>query len=89
MSDAGPEDSMTTDLTPRQREILDFGWEIMKSYGESSPLPGIPPQIFLWLEEDGWEGGHTITAEHHNGTHVAVRVVPWETLRLLVPTTMN
>ena len=41
----------------RQAEVLDLGWEIMKHMRA--------PGIALWLAEDGWDGGCTITATRH------------------------
>lgn len=67
-------------LSERQAWILDFGWEIMKA--------NTMPHIFLWLAEDGWQGGHEIRAEPYDG-QVAVRIKPWETLILPPNTTTN
>lgn len=67
-------------LTPRQAEILDFGWEVMKSQGH--------PHIFLWLAADGWEGGHEIRAYPHGPGSIAVRIKPWEAL-VLPPNTLT
>lgn len=67
-------------LTPRQERILDLGWEIMKANSM--------PHIYLWLAEDGWQGGHEILAIPFEG-QVAVRIKPWETLILPPNTTTN
>lgn len=62
-------------MTERQEEILDLGWELMK-YAHS-------PSMFLWLAEDGWQGGHQLTAVPHGPGQVQVKIKPWETLVLI------
>lgn len=47
------------------------------------------PHIFLWLAEDGWEGGHEIQARPYGNGQVAVRIKPWEALILPLNTTTN
>jgi len=46
------------------------------------------PHIFLWLAEDGWEGGHEIRAYPHGRGQIAVRIKPWEAL-ILPPNTLT
>lgn len=70
-----------TPMSPRQSEILDLGWEVMKHQGVA--------HVFLWLAEDGWQGGHEILAWRHGPGVVAVKIKPWETLYLVSPTTLN
>lgn len=62
-------------MTPRQTEILDFGWEIMKHQNAA--------HLYLWLAEDGWRGGHELMAWQHGPGQVAVKIKPWETLVLM------
>lgn len=67
------------ELTARQREILAFGWEVMKWQIKHV---GGGPQLYLWLAEDGWRGGSEIAAEPFDDKQVAIRCTPWETLIL-------
>lgn len=64
-----------TPLTPRQKQIVDIGWEVMKHVDS--------PHVFLWLEEDGWEGGHELNAWQHSPGVAAIKIKPWPTLVLL------
>lgn len=75
---SGPFD---TPMTPRQAAILDFGWDVMKHANTA--------HMFLWLAEDGWQGGHELLAWQHGPGQVAVKIKPWETLVLANPYSLN
>lgn len=68
-------------MTPRQEHAIDVGWEIMKIVRA--------PHIFLWLAEDGWEGGSELMARRESPGNVAVSLLPHERLILLSPTSLN
>lgn len=74
--------------TPRQREILDFGWQLAQAYYPQAPGL-VPPAIYLWLAEDGWLGGSTVMIERHDAATMAVTVKTWEALHLASPFNPN
>lgn len=73
---------VSPNLTAREREILRVAWGVMKHVGR--------PRVYLWLAEDGWEGGTEIYAEPYTDNQIAIRARPWERLLLRPPgTTLN
>jgi len=65
-------------MTPETAATLDIGWEVMKHQGVA--------HLFIWLEKDGWEGGHELLAWQHGPGQVAVKIKPWERLHLMTGT---
>jgi len=43
------------DLTPRQEEVIDFGWEMCKIHKA--------PGLVIWFAEEGWHECWQISAE--------------------------
>lgn len=74
--------------TAREREILDFGWQLAQAYYPQAPGL-VPPAIYIWLAEDGWLGGSTVMIERHDASTMAVTVKTWEALMLAAPWNPN
>ena len=77
--------------TPRQRQIIDIGWEVAKAYGTHvyHQQNAVPPVLHLWLAADGWQAGSTIFLERHDAGTMALSVKTWEALGLASPYNPN
>ncbi len=64
-------------------EVIDIGFTLVKQYRV--------PHIFLWLAEEGWQGGYEISVRRPDPAvkKVEVTALPWHDLILAVPVNPN